>query len=966
MNGFKIIRREYFDDFKVEAMLMIHERTDAKLVALLNEDENRTFSISFRTPPPDSKGEPHILEHSVLCGSRSFPLRDPFAVLLKSSLNTYLNAFTASLYTSYPVASQNEEDFRNLVTVYLDAVLHPLLTEETFLRQAWHYELDPDGIALTRKGVVLNEMRGRYGESDSILYRALLQNLLADTAYRFDSGGNPDEIPDLTYDQLKQFYSTYYHPSNSFLYLYGKIDLEWHLPQLDSLFSEYSRKDCELPNVVQSRTVDGEVVLPFTPAGESAEDSGDVIVRAWFIPYREDLERELGLALLSRLLFGSQAARLTRALVESGLGKKPAGFGLFDVEGGGIFSAGLRGVRKENLTRVDDVIDESLKEIAMNSVSMDEIESALNSFEFGLREQIANSPSRGINMMSHIMGPWLFRDRPFHELEIFQSLEKVRKRFDRGERFFEELVSECLILNRHRLRVQLEASGTHAMEKAHEEQTRCLQVLEKLSDDQKTGILKAQKDLEESAAKDEPEELVSRIPVLKVSSIDPNEKKTPSESDGGRGYERLYQPLSTAGLVYLQAGFDLRVLPRNLLPYVPLFMRALTGTGAGDMDYVKLTHFTMGKTGGVGTSRVCGSVKDTGELAIWLIIESSALLREKDALFALLGDITHRAWLDNKERCAQLARIMKASFEESLVSRPIGLAIKRANASLAESSALEESMSGISQLIFLRSLVTEIEQDWSAVQRKLEQIRDLLFSRGRTIINATFDRDHHDAVLPLIDEYGLSIADREVPLAPGDFRKAGIAESVIVPVQVSYVAVSVDIGAADFKNKGSLSVVLNYLRDTWLWEQIRVRGGAYGGGCAYDETTNILGFFSWDDPNPLNTIDVIGRTADHLRNLSLPESEIGRNIIGTVGTLDRPLSPYAKGVRIRNRHLLGITHEQRQKEREEVLGTTNEDFRKVGEILSAAWNNRSISVMSPRTLGEGYREVTLQEKSFTL
>lgn len=959
MNGFRTIRRENFDDFKVEAVLMAHERTGARLIALLNEDENRTFSISFRTPPADSKGEPHILEHSVLCGSRSYPLRDPFAVLLKSSLNTFLNAFTASLYTSYPVASQNEEDFRNLVTVYLDAVLHPLLSKETFLRQAWHNELEADGIALTRKGVVLNEMRGRYGESDSILYRALLQNLLADTPHRFDSGGNPEVIPDLSYEELKDFYSRYYHPSNSFMYLYGKVDLEWHLSHLDSLFAEYGMRACVLPNVIQSRSIESEVVLPFTPAGESAEDSGDIIVLAWYIPYKEDLERELGLALLSRLLFGSQAARLTRALVESGLGKKPAGFGLFDVEGGGIFSAGLRGVRKENLSGVEEVIEKTLREITENSFPADEIEAAVNSFEFGLREQIANSPSRGISMMSHIMGPWLYRDQPFHELGIFQALEKVRKRLEQGERFFEGLTSECLVSNRHRLKLLLEASDTYAMEKAHEEEKRCVEVLQKLSAEEKSEILKAQKDLEENAAKEEPEELVSRIPVLKVSSIDPAEKETPSEREETGGCSCFFQPLSTADIIYMQAGFDLRVLPRELLPYVPLFMRALTGTGAGDKDYIKLTYFTLAKTGGVGTSRVCGSVRDTGELALWFILESSALLRESEALFTLLGDITHRAWLDNKDRCLQLARIMKASFEESLVSRPVGLAIKRANASLAESSMLEEKMSGISQLLFLRTLVPEIEQDWPSVQEKLEQIRNLLFTRGRTILNATIDADRRAIVQPRIDEYASSIADKKLPVAHGDFMKACITESVTVPVQVSYVAVSVDLGAIGYKNHGSLSVVMNYLRDTWLWEQIRVQGGAYGGGCAYDETTNVLGFFSWDDPNPLNTIDVIRRTADHLNNLSLPESEISRNIIGTIGNLDRPLSPYSKGVQSRNRYLLGITHEQRQRERHEVLGAGPADFRRVGEVLAAAWDHRSISVMSPKPLGEGYREIRL-------
>ncbi|NMC63743.1 MAG: hypothetical protein GYA55_11325, partial [SAR324 cluster bacterium] len=870
--NFKLLKWEFIKDFNVDGLFFEHVPTGARFCCLLNDDINKVFSISFKTIPIDSKGIPHVLEHSVLCGSRDFPLRDPFSVLLKSSLNTYLNAFTSSIYTSYPVASQNEEDFKNLVRVYLDSVLHPLLTRETFLRQAWHFELNKEKTVLERKGVVLNEMRGRYAEADSIMYQALLSQLLPDTPYRFDAGGDPEEIIDLKHDELKAFHLNYYHPSNAFLYLYGNVNLPFFFEYIDSVFSEFQKKEIVFPSVSQS-PVEGllECVLPYTPLGEDADSAGDILSLAWHIPYRQDLERELGLALLSRLLYGGQAARLTRALVDSGLGQKPAGFGLFDIEDAGIFSAGLRGVKRESIADVETLIFKTLESVNRNPFPKDEVTAALNSFEFAQREQIANSPFRGMSLMHYVLGAGLFRAKPFYELGLFGALESIRKRLEKGEGFFEELCNEVLVKNPHRVKVVLQASKDCILERTRKEEEQCRQILLKLSDHEAEKIIREQQSLEDEVQTPESEDLISKVPVLEISAIDRQERVTPLRIEKHDNYTLLFEDLDTAYIAYMQFAFDLKALPRDLIQYLPLFMKVLSGSGAGDRDYIKFTHEVQAKTGGVGAGRLCSSVKDSGELVFRFLLEGSSLFRENVSLFGLMEDMAHRPWLHNKERCLQIARIMKTSFEESLVSRPISLVVKRSAAGLAEALMLEELTSGVSQLQFLRALIPQIENQWSDIQEKFERMRDSIFNRQEMVCNFTLSEKDFADIRTNFDKFLHSFKAEKRDNAPSEFSKSNVKENLIAPVQVSYAAMSIDLSRLGYVAPGSLAVVLNYLRDTWLWEQIRVQGGAYGAGCSYDENNRVLSIYSWDDPNPVRSLEVFKKVAEHLHDLKLSE-----------------------------------------------------------------------------------------------
>lgn len=956
LHGFILSTEQNFPDFGLKAQSYVHEKTGAQLLVLLNDDENRTFSISFRTPPEDSRGIPHVLEHSVLCGSRKFPLRDPFAVLLKSSLHTFLNAFTSSLYTSYPAASQNEEDFRNLISVYLDATLHPLLTRETFLRQAWHYELSDRKDYLTRKGVVLNEMRGRYAESDSILYRQMLQNLLPGTPYIWDSGGNPEEIPDLTHEDLKKFHERYYHPSNAFVCLYGKLEVRGYLEYLNAIFGEfepqeYSFEELKVPELSSPR----ELTLPYSPVGED-DGQGNIITMSWLIPYDKNLEREVGLALLSRLLFGNQAARLTRALVESGLGQKPSGFGLFDVDGAGIFSAGLRGVESSNKEKVERLILEVLKTVADEPFPPEEIDAALNSFEFGLREQIANSPSKGISVLHYVLGPWLSRGDPFYELGVFKALEAIRARLARGERVFERLTQETLTDSSARLKIVMEPDRQLQESQRKREAEYCESVLKALDESAKDILYQEQRQLDSALDEPEPDEVVSKVPVLRIEAIDRQQKLTPLNEEKRNGFTFMHEPIETAEIIYGQLCLDMNNLPEDLFPFVPLFARALTATGAGSLDYIQLTRRIQASTGGVSPSRLCGMVRDTLEPSLWFLLEGSCLSRNARDLFELKSDILMRPWLHNKERCIQIVRIMKASLEESLTSRPVGLAVRRAQKSLAESLSLEERMSGVSQLFFMRDLVGEIEGNWEIVHEKMERIKGHLISTSGSVYNLTAPGALKESALPFVDDLMGNLSPMPSGGSERGFAKAYTREALSAPINVSYPALALDLGSIGFEAKGSFMVVLNYLRDTLLWDQIRVQGGAYGAGCSYDETTRILSLYAWDDPNPARTVEVLERAGESLANVGISQSEINRNIVGTIGGLDRPLSPNGRGIQTRNRRFLGITNEQRQREREEALSTTLQDFRLAGEAIIKASNNASAAVICPPHKCEELRE----------
>ncbi len=874
-----------------------HTKTGLEVVFLKNQDPNRTFAISLYTPPSDSKGTPHILEHSVLCGSRKFPLKDPFAALLKSSLHTYLNAYTAHSYTVYPAASQNLKDFDNLFSVYWDAVFHPLLTEETFARQAWHYRLNGK---LTRQGVVYNEMKGRYADVDSLLYRTTLKALFPNSQYENDSGGDPAQIPSLTYQELVSFHQQFYHPSNAKVIFYGDLDLDKILDQIeDRLTASFPIVSKKTENDVEHGRVK-DLSVPYQGEGKS------IASKAWSIKLSGELKEELVWSLFEEALYGSQGSPLYLDLIRSGLGERTAGFGLVDTNRDAFFSCGLRGVT--NTKAVYDLIDNSLKNL--QQFSNDTISSVLAAYEMRLREQVFNSASKGIQLLSYIIPPWIFRDRPFRNLNLLEevqalSVDELRSifvgRLNPSDGALIELYPEPKLFQSAELDEEEELSKI------------------KINDVEKVKKLQAAVD----DVSPDSEELLKLVPTLTVDDLSSDIIKYPlSRKKLKDNNEILLTQDKTNGLTYVQYGFDGFELPNELLPWVTLFSRVLTGVGTSKRGLVALTESIQRYTGGITLSRLTGTNRSTKNPVFKLFLESSCIDKNLEQMLELLGEVSTSVLLSDKDRILQIIGELRDSYEQALSTRPYGFAHRRALYSLTVPGVIEETLGGYEQLKFLRSL-SKISFD--QIESNLTRIRDTLFCNSNVSLSVTKEDSNTDKEVELISVWtGKGLRGEILPENSPD-------QALIAPIRVAYTA-QINLVEGSMAS-GAVDVVLSQVSDTYLWNEIRVGGGAYGSGCGYDRDNSFVYFQSWDDPQPKRSFDVYDSVSRYLLESNFSTEEVTRSIIGTIGSADQPLSPSGRGVRARNLYLLGITDEERSLRRSEVLATSKKDFKLVGELL---------------------------------
>lgn len=898
-----------------------HNKTGLEVVFLKNDDPHRTFAISFYTPPSDSKGTPHILEHSVLCGSKKYPLKDPFAALLKSSLHTYLNAYTAHSYTVYPASSQNLKDFENLFSVYWDSVFHPLLTEETFARQAWHYRMNGK---LTRSGVVYNEMKGRYADVDSLLYRTTLRALFPNSQYEFDSGGDPAQIPHLTYEQLLEFHREFYHPSNSRVLFYGDLDLNKILDNLNDLLSGFeSKPKRKEPDVEFGRGMN--LTVPYQGDGKY------IVSKAWPIKLSGDLKDELCWSLFEEVLYGTQGSPLYLALIESGLGERTAGFGLVDTNRDAFFSCGLRGVSK--IKEVITLIDRTLE--SLPAFSVETVRSALAAYEFRLREEVFNSSNKGIQILSYIIPPWIFRDAPFRNVNLLEAVRALS-------------VDELINAFENRLKPQ---EGYEIVLEPDPQLFQAAEIkeAEELS---KTTIEDEEKVRQLQRAVDDvspdSDELLNLVPTLTLSDLSREIVKFPLEiSKLDNGSEVLLSQQKTNGITYVQYGFDGFRIPKHLLPWVTLLSRVLTGVGTKSRNLVNLTEAIQQYTGGIGLSRLTGTCRATKAPVFKLFLESSCLDHNLGAMLDLLREVSVEGVLDNKERILQIIGELRDSYEQALSTRPYGFAHRRALSSLTTPGLIEELLGGFEQLRFLRSLSSE---SFETISNNLKQLRDILFTGIGVTVCVTKSDTNVSSEVSLLDSW----QKNQMPSCAISPEKTK-DQLLVAPLRVAYTC---QVNMVEDMPSGSVDVVLSQVSDTYLWNEIRVGGGAYGASCGFDRDNSLVYFQSWDDPNPKRSFSVYDSVSEHLLRGDFSDREVLRSIIGTIGSADQPLSPSAKGVRARNLYLLGISEEERATRREEVLSTSSRDFKKVGELLkNVSYKHRVL--VSSRDLGNslGFDEI---------
>ena len=936
---FELVETRVIPELNTEASLYRHP-TGAQLMSLASaEDENKVFGINFRTPPTDSTGIAHILEHSVLCGSDKYPVKEPFVELLKGSLKTFLNAFTYPDKTCYPVASQNLQDFYNLVDVYLDAVFHPRLTPEVLKQEGWHYEVDGD--SLTYKGVVFNEMKGAYSSPERVLGEAIQQGLFPDNTYGVESGGHPRHIPDLTWEQFAAFHQDFYHPSNALIWFYGNDPVDQRFEILEIYLAQFEARSIDSAVAVQPHWTEPRTMATTYAVSADEADAEDgegeqkkhYVTVNWLLEDGIDYGTRMGLQVLDHVLLGSSAAPLHKALIDSGLGEDLAGGGMDTQLRQLLFSIGLKGVNAEDEGQVEGLVLEALQRLARDGIDPETVRASLNTTEFRLRENNTGSFPRGISLMLRSLSTWLHGDDPFEPLAFEAPLAALKERISKGG-YFERLIETHLLTNPHRTTVYVRPDADQSAREEAEETTRLAAVRAVMSEADMERIAAEAKELKaRQEAPDDPADL-AKIPTLRLQDLDGEIRRIPVHRTEVAGVRTLYHDLFTNGIVYVDIGFDLRTLPVDLLPYVSLFGRCLLEMGTKTEDFVRLSQRIGSRTGGLWATSLVTNHRVATEPVGQFLLRGKSMLNQTGDLLEIVRDVLLTTEFDNQQRFLQMTLEEKAGDEAGLIPSGHSVATLRLKSQFNEAAWAIEQMEGLSNLFFLRELAKRVESDWGSVLSRLEAVRDHLVNRSTMLVNATFPAKDRPQVEPHIMALVQALPERPVTIGnwAADLRPTD--EGLTLPAQVNYVAKGGNLYDLGYKMRGSVSVITKFLRNSYLWDRVRVQGGAYGAFCGFDHFTGVFTYTSYRDPNLQATVDAYDGAAAFLQNLQLSDEELTKSIIGTIGELDSYQLPDSKGYVSMMRELTAVDDGYRQQMRDEILATTAADFREFGDVLA--------------------------------
>lgn len=945
-HGFQLLKEQKIGELNILARLYRHLKTGAQLLSLGTDDENKVFGITFRTPPSDSTGVAHILEHCVLCGSRKYPVKEPFVELLKGSLQTFLNAFTYPDRTCYPVASQNLQDFYNLIDVYLDAVFYPRISRSIFQQEGWHLELEKKDDPLSYKGVVFNEMKGAYSSPDNILSEYSLQSLFPDNAYGFDAGGDPRQIPRLTYEQFLSFHRRYYHPSNARIYFYGDDDTDERLRLVNGYLNDFD--PIEIPSAVRPQPPFKEPVRLTRPfmVGDEGNARKGMITLNWLLTETTLVETNLALNILEYILLGMPGSPLRKALIDSGLGEDIAGVGLENELRQIYFSTGLKGIEVKNADSVESLIMETLRGLARSGIDPKTTEAALNTIEFRLRENNTGNLPRGLSLMLRALSTWLYDSDPLSLISFERPLEAVKSMAKSEPRFFETMTDRLFLSNPHRTTLILEPDPGLREREERNEKERLAELRSSMTEEGVEEIIANTRELKRLQGTPDPPEALASIPMLKIEDLDRKNKVIPSVLLKKGETEILFHDLFTNGITYVDIGFNLRTLAPAYLPYIPLFGRAFVEMGTEKEDFVTLTQRISRKTGGLSPQSLTSSIRDSRKSSAWLFLRGKGMWDRIEDLINIARDVIMTVRLDNRERFRQMVMEEKARVEQKLVSAGHSMVNLRLRSHFSEAQWAAEQMGGVSYLFFLRNLVTAVDEDWTGVCRTLRKIHRTLLNRRAMMVNITADQQGWDRLEP--DLKGLLELIPEGPVSEPEWPSgvAPLSEGMIIPSQINYVGKGADLYDLGYRFHGSCLVITRYLRNAYLWDQVRVQGGAYGAFCVFDRLSGILTFLSYRDPNLLETVEVFDRSAVFLNRMTLDKDELVKGIIGTIGDLDAHMLPDAKGFASLVRHLVGDTVENRQKMRDEILSTRADHFKEMAQIFDEVGKRGVVKVLA--------------------
>ena len=945
-HGFELLREETVTELNAKAYLYRHRKTGAELLSVVNDDENKSFSIAFATPPEDSTGLPHIMEHSVLCGSRKYPVKEPFVELLKSSLASFVNASTYPDKTIYPLASTNLQDYYNLLDVYLDAVFYPRLTPSTLQQEGWHYELDDASGEMLYKGVVFNEMKGNYSSGDGVASSRSMETLLPDTIYGVDSGGDPKDIPNLTWAQFSAFHKRFYHPSNARIWMSGDDDPQRRLEILDGWLSAFERADAKADIPLQPRFDAPRRLAMGYDAGDENEDSPRAFVIVnWLTDETLNPEAMMALTMLEYILVSTPASPLRQALLASGLGEDLAGDGFVDAIRQSMFGVGLKNARAADAGAIEDLILGALRRLADDGIDQDMVDAALNTIEFRLREMNTGRYPRGLAMSVAALSTWLYGGDPLASLRYEGPIAMVKAALARGERYFESLIRTRLLDNPHRVTLLLRPDPTLRAREDAAESDRLAKARAAMTQSEVDAVIANTHGLRaRQAAPDSPEALAT-IPALKPEDLERAIRQVPGELRDLDGTTLFHHDLFTNGIAYVDLAFDAAALAPEDVPFLGLLGRILLEMGTATEDYTTLARRIRRLTGGITSTGFHGVPRGGQRAQSRSILRAKATTERAGPLFEILRDILLSARTDNRERLRQIVIEEKARLEGNLLPSGHGYVLSRLGAQYSPADWVAEQASGFAGLAFLRDLANQIDTDWPRVQARVEAVKTAVINRSGLILNVTLDAQRWTSIQPLAEAFLASLPSQAGVRPRPRYTLPRVNEAFSLPSQVNYVGKAARLYDHGYALHGSAMVASKYLRTTHLWERVRVMGGAYGGMCRFDPLSGVFTYVSYRDPNLLGTLANYDASGAFLREQEVSASEVGRTIVGVIGELDAYLLPDARGFTALQRHLLNQTPEYRQKLRDEVLSTTARDLIQFADALDAVRDHGTVVVL---------------------
>ena len=951
------ILREQIPDVRAEGLLLRHKKSGARIAVLSCDDDNKVFSIGFRTPPADSTGVAHITEHSVLCGSRKFPVKDPFVELVKGSLNTFLNAITYPDKTIYPVASCNDADFRNLTDVYLDAVFHPntYQNEKIFRQEGWHYHLEKAEDPLTVNGVVYNEMKGAYSSAEEILQSQVMKGLFPDTPYGVDSGGDPACIPDLTYEAFLDFHRTWYHPSNSYIYLYGNMDVPETLEWMDR---EYLSCYDAIPVVSQipmqeafERPRRQTAVYPVT-ADEPLENN-TYLSRSVVAGDFRDVRMNLAFGILEYVLLDAPGAPVKQALLDAGIGKDVDG-SYIDGTLQPVFDITAKNADETDADRFLEVIEEALRKQADEGIDRKALASGINYFEFRFREADYAGFPKGLFYGIDAFSSWLYDDmHPFDYLKQLDHFDELKKLADTG--YFEDLVRTWLLDSPHTMLTVLKPQ--RGLSAASEEQfaAKMAEVKASLSAEEIDRLVEETAALAAYQEEEDTEEALSTIPMLKRSDISPKTAMTVNTVRGKvDGTDLLQQDYETNGIGYLTLLFDAEKVPHALTPYLGLLKSVLGMIRTERRSHTELFHEINASTGGI----VCGlqtlprgreEPDDVGHFRFG--VRAKYLFPKQDFVFAMIEEILLQSKLDDTKRLYEIIASQKARLAESIPSSGSASAARRAMSYFSRTAGWNEMTSGIDYYHVIEQLEKNFEAEKDEIVQKLQQLCVLLFRPENLTVSITCAGTLPGALEDNVRHLKSLLHTEPVEEGSYTWKPDRQNEGFRTSGQVQYVAQAGNFKKAGFAYSGRLRILKSILNYDYLWLNLRVLGGAYGMGASFGRTGDCY-LTSYRDPHLKRTLQVYADLPEFVRGFEADETGMTRYIIGTISELDSPLNASAKGEAALGAWYAGLTVSDFQQERDEILQASDADIRALAELTEAVLAGGSICVIGSEAVLE--------------